>query len=960
MSLAGDHFSTPPSLILGVRINQRVPMADQDRQRRETIEILTRLRTQPGVILADEVGMGKTYVALAVAFSIAISSTEGPVIIMTPANLIDKWEQDLKTFCELYVDAYQPVRTNSVRSIQLRSPNQLRYDVARHSIELMRLLDDESSLRSHIILASQSAMSRPTTDRWIRLALIAETLRRHGRGRAARLIAVKSVIHRFLAQLLWAVGEQNSSIEGEQLWSRLLDADPREWKDIYNRAIPDLTRHLLDDPVPDAVVQALRRTDLKPLATALETMPVRFSSDHARMRERIKETRATLSDVEKTVWRNMLAATQWISPLLIMDEAHHLKNSDTTLAKQFRATQAQEAVSRTGESALANKFERMLFLTATPFQLGHQELVRVLERFGDVRWDTQIFGEVQTFAKCLEDLGYRLDAFQRKSIGLQRSWARLRPEDIDRNDVVAGWTSALATPPESLSMRLRAALEAFHEAKSACREAEAVLRPWILRHNKGTHWASSEIVRREWFDGGSIMDSEGAGRAGLAISSDQLLPFFLAARGAANPELDLLSEALCSSYEAFRSTRADNKPEKDSLDDDVPADEAATPNLDLSHATWYLGEFDRVLNATSGYRHPKIAATVQKAIDLWEQGEKVVIFAFYRRTCGALRLHLSAELERRTMMMGQRRLREAGLDDSVEILQGLIERIQTRYFDDSDGPGRRAMDLALQSIIAPYARFLGETVYEQGDKLVAVMRRFLRVSTTLIRAFPLTQLDSATSEEAVAQLLDARDSSGQSWRNKFDTFVYFLAHHCSIDERQAYLDAAGDIQTGRIRVKESDEGSHAITETLANIQVATGTTEREARTRMMRAFNTPFFPDILVCSEVMGEGVDLHRFCRYIIHHDLAWNPSTIEQRTGRVDRLGCKAEGRYPISVYRPYLAGTADERQFKVMFDREQWFRVVMGQDEVAKLIRRDGDETLPLPKLIADDLSFDLSLK
>ena len=61
-------------------------------------------------------------------------------------------------------------------------------------------------------------------------------------------------------------------------------------------------------------------------------------------------------------------------------------------------------------------------------------------------------------------------------------------------------------------------------------------------------------------------------------------------------------------------------------------------------------------------------------------------------------------------------------------------------------------------------------------------------------------------------------------------------------------------------------------------------------------------------SEVMGEGVDLQRFCRHVIHHDLAWNPATIEQRTGRIDRLGCKAEGRQPIVVYVPYLSGTAD----------------------------------------------------
>ncbi len=48
--------------------------------------------------------MGKTFVALAVACSVAIRSPRGPVVVMVPVNLIDKWEQDLSTFCELYLD----------------------------------------------------------------------------------------------------------------------------------------------------------------------------------------------------------------------------------------------------------------------------------------------------------------------------------------------------------------------------------------------------------------------------------------------------------------------------------------------------------------------------------------------------------------------------------------------------------------------------------------------------------------------------------------------------------------------------------------------------------------------------------------------------------------------------------------------------------------------------------------
>jgi len=110
----------------------------------------------------------------------------------------------------------------------------------------------------------------------------------------------------------------------------------------------------------------------------------------------------------------------------------------------------------------------------------------------------------------------------------------------------------------------------------------------------------------------------------------------------------------------------------------------------------------------------------------------------------------------------------------------------------------------------------------------------------------------------------------------------------------------------------------------------------------------------------MGEGVDLQRACRHVIHHDLAWNPSTIEQRTGRIDRLGCKAEGRQPIVVYLPYLDGTADERQYQVMSHREQWFRVVMGQEEVARLITPDSTTAIRLPDAISNALSFKLGIQ
>ena len=152
---------------------------------------------------------------------------------------------------------------------ELTDPAVLRFGVALHSVDLMKLLDDPPRVRCHLIFLAQRAMSRRQSDKWIRLALIAEALRRHGRGKASRLIQVKEQIHRYLAELIWAIGEERSQDMGAELWQRLLRTDPEAWKDIYNEALRDERRQMKDAPVPKAVVRAIRDIDLKPLAKPL-------------------------------------------------------------------------------------------------------------------------------------------------------------------------------------------------------------------------------------------------------------------------------------------------------------------------------------------------------------------------------------------------------------------------------------------------------------------------------------------------------------------------------------------------------------------------------------------------------------------------------------------------------------------------------------------------------------------
>ena len=61
--------------------------------------------------------------------------------------------------------------------------------------------------------------------------------------------------------------------------------------------------------------------------------------------------------------------------------------------------------------------------------------------------------------------------------------------------------------------------------------------------------------------------------------------------------------------------------------------------------------------------------------------------------------------------------------------------------------------------------------------------------------------------------------------------------------------------------------------------------DREA---VKAAFNDPESRvRVLVATDAASEGLNLQRTARYLLHYDLPWNPSRLEQRNGRLDRYG-------------------------------------------------------------------------
>lgn len=72
--------------------------------------------------------------------------------------------------------------------------------------------------------------------------------------------------------------------------------------------------------------------------------------------------------------------------------------------------------------------------------------------------------------------------------------------------------------------------------------------------------------------------------------------------------------------------------------------------------------------------------------------------------------------------------------------------------------------------------------------------------------------------------------------------------------------------------------------------------------------------DILLSSEVGGEGLDF-QFCQALLNYDMPYNPMRIEQRIGRIDRFGQKAN---KIIVASMYSKDTIDERIYELLYER------------------------------------------
>lgn len=80
---------------------------------------------------------------------------------------------------------------------------------------------------------------------------------------------------------------------------------------------------------------------------------------------------------------------------------------------------------------------------------------------------------------------------------------------------------------------------------------------------------------------------------------------------------------------------------------------------------------------------------------------------------------------------------------------------------------------------------------------------------------------------------------------------------------------------------------------------------------------------ILLATESASEGLNLQT-CGVLINYDMPWNPMRVEQRIGRIDRIGQTYD---KVWIYNYFYRDTIEDRIYQALKDRINWFEDVVG---------------------------------
>lgn len=299
---------------------------------------------------------------------------------------------------------------------------------------------------------------------------------------------------------------------------------------------------------------------------------------------------------------------------------------------------------------------------------------------------------------------------------------------------------------------------------------------------------------------------------------------------------------------------------------------------------FYTSLLNQKLDALSD-THPKVRRTVEIVINAWRRGEKTLVFAERQETIAALEKSIKKGFDRE--------------------LQGEIslERLVR------DALGALATPLDERSVIGATLdaaqRFYVIKFESSECKGVDVWRCALLGKKHILSN--QEEYDARAAWIVMKALEYATNAAGETVGKAINDALYALRSESRLNP---------NLEGAEIKLYDA-------------VRTVTGDTEN--RNVLLETFNSPFPPLVLVCSTVGQEGVDMHRFCRTLVLHDLSWNPAKLEQRVGRLDRVASLSSVRKaPVEIYVPYIAEGYDAWKFRRVLRRAELQEALFGLNE------------------------------
>jgi ERCC4-related helicase len=178
-----------------------------------------------------------------------------------------------------------------------------------------------------------------------------------------------------------------------------------------------------------------------------------------------------------------------------------------------------------------------------------------------------------------------------------------------------------------------------------------------------------------------------------------------------------------------------------------------------------------------------------------------------------------------------------------------------------------------------------------------------------------------------------RDELQQAFVDGYDSAIVFTQYTDTMDYLKDYL--AKELPAVPIACYSGAGGSR---------RDGSGIWTKSSKEEIKRALKEKSVR-LLVCTDAAGEGLNL-QFCGVVVNYDLPWNPMKVEQRIGRVDRIGQENE---VVRVLNFAYKDTVEADVYFALGQRINLFQGIVGklQPILSRLPRRFEELSLERPE-------------